>query len=77
MDKRVMETIIHRFSGGPVGINTVAVAVGEEPDTLEEVYEPYLIQKGFLKRTRRGRMATSLAYTHLGLQPRTEQPELF
>jgi len=77
MDKRIMETIIHRFSGGPVGINTIAVAVGEESDTIEEVYEPYLIQKGFLKRTRRGRMATNLAYQHLGLKPTAEQRELF
>jgi len=77
MDKRVVETIIHRFSGGPVGINTIAVAVGEEPDTIEEVYEPYLIQKGFLKRTPRGRMATNLAYQHLGLKPKAEQRELF
>jgi len=77
MDKRIMETIIHRFSGGPVGINTIAVAVSEEPDTIEEVYEPYLIQKGFLKRTRRGRVATRLAYQHLGLSIRAEQAELF
>lgn len=77
MDKRIIETIVHKFSGGPVGINTIAVAVGEEADTIEEVYEPYLIQKGFLKRTRRGRVATSLAYRHLGLKPAAEQRELF
>jgi Holliday junction DNA helicase RuvB len=77
MDKRIMEAIIHRFSGGPVGINTIAVAVSEEPDTIEEVYEPYLIQKGFLKRTRRGRVATDLAYKHLGVKPTAEQRELF
>ncbi len=77
MDKRIVDAIIHRFSGGPVGINTVAVAVGEEPDTIEEVYEPYLIQKGFLKRTRRGRVATELAYKHLGVTPRPQQAELF
>ncbi len=77
MDKRIIETIVHKFSGGPVGINTIAVAVGEEPDTIEEVYEPYLIQKGFLKRTRRGRVATSLAYEHLGVKAVTEQRELF
>jgi Holliday junction DNA helicase RuvB len=77
MDKRIMEAIIHRFSGGPVGINTIAVAVGEEPDTIEEVYEPYLIQKGFLKRTRRGRVATELAYKHLGVKPTAEQQQLF
>jgi Holliday junction DNA helicase RuvB len=77
MDKRILETIIHRFSGGPVGINTIAVAVGEEADTIEEVYEPYLIQRGFLKRTRRGRVATDLAYEHLGVEPKAEQKELF
>jgi len=77
MDKRIMETIIHRFSGGPVGINTIAVAVSEEADTIEEVYEPYLIQRGFLKRTRRGRVATELAYKHLGLKPSPEQRQLF
>jgi Holliday junction DNA helicase RuvB len=77
MDKRIMETIIHRFSGGPVGINTIAVAVGEEPDTIEEVYEPYLIQKGFLKRTRRGRVATELVYKHFGVKPSAQQRDLF
>jgi Holliday junction DNA helicase RuvB len=66
MDKRILQTIIEKYNGGPVGINTLAVAVGEEPGTLEEVYEPYLIQEGFLKRTPRGREATELAFSHFG-----------
>ncbi len=64
MDKRIIKTIIEKYNGGPVGLNTVAVAVAEESDTIEEVYEPFLIQEGFLKRTPRGRMATRLAYEH-------------
>ena len=66
MDKRILHTIIDKYDGGPVGVSTLAVAVGEEPGTLEEVYEPYLIQEGFLKRTPRGREATELAYVHFG-----------
>ena len=58
-----------KYGGGPVGLSTIAVVVGEEPGTLEDVYEPYLIQEGFLKRTARGREATDLAFTHLGLTP--------
>lgn len=68
MDKRILEAIIKKFNGGPVGLNTLAVAVGEESDTVEEVYEPYLIQEGFLMRTPRGREATEKAYRHLGLE---------
>jgi Holliday junction DNA helicase RuvB len=64
MDKRILLTIIEKYQGGPVGVNTIAAAVGEEPGTIEEVYEPYLLQEGFLKRTSRGREATKLAYTH-------------
>ena len=64
MDKRIIRTIIEKFSGGPVGINTIAVAVGEEAGTIEEVYEPFLIQQGFLNRTPRGREATELSYKH-------------
>ncbi len=64
MDKRILETIITKFKGGPVGVNTIAVAVGEEQDTLEEIYEPYLIQEGFLQRTPQGRIATERAYKH-------------
>ena len=67
MDKRILYTIIDKYDGGPVGLNTLAVAVGEEPGTLEEVYEPYLIQEGFLKRTPRGRETTALAYAHFGV----------
>ncbi len=66
MDNRILSTIIEKFKGGPVGITTIATAVGEEPGTLEEVYEPFLIQEGFLQRTPRGREATEKAYEHLG-----------
>jgi Holliday junction DNA helicase RuvB len=66
MDNRILSTIIEKFKGGPVGITTIATAVGEEPGTLEEVYEPFLIQEGFIKRTPRGREATHKAYEHLG-----------
>lgn len=67
MDKRIIKTIISKFNGGPVGINTLALAVGEESDTLEEVYEPFLVQQGFLNRTPRGRVVTEIAYRHFGL----------
>jgi Holliday junction DNA helicase RuvB len=69
MDERILKTIIEKFGGGPVGLNTVAVAVGEDAGTLEEVYEPYLIQQGFLQRTPRGRSATPQAYRHYGYTP--------
>lgn len=69
MDNRILSTIIEKFKGGPVGITTIATAVGEESGTLEEVYEPFLIQEGFLKRTPRGREATRKAYDHLGKTP--------
>jgi len=68
MDKRILETVIVKFGGGPVGLGSMAVAVGEEPDTLEEVYEPYLIMEGYLKRTSQGRVATELSYKKLGLK---------
>ena len=68
MDKRILEAIIVKFGGGPVGVSSLAVAVGEEPDTIEEVYEPYLIMEGFLKRTAQGRVATELSYKKLGLK---------
>jgi Holliday junction DNA helicase RuvB len=71
MDKRILEAIIVKFGGGPVGVNSLAVAVGEEPDTIEEVYEPYLIMEGFLNRTAQGRVATELSYKKLGLKPST------
>ena len=67
MDKRILEAVIVKFGGGPVGLSSLAVAVGEEPDTLEEVYEPYLIMEGYLKRTSQGRVATELSYKKLGL----------
>ena len=69
MDKRILATIIEKFGGGPVGIGTIAVSVGEEPDTIEEVYEPYLMQQGLLARTPQGRTATAAAYRLLGLVP--------
>ena len=69
MDKRILATIIDKFGGGPVGVGTIAVSVGEETDTIEEVYEPYLIQQGFLARTPQGRVATAAAYRLLGLAP--------
>src|ERR1035437_4747701 len=69
MDKRILETMIVKFGGGPVGLSSLAVAVGEEPDTIEEVYEPYLIMEGYLNRTPQGRVATELSYQKLGLRP--------
>lgn len=69
MDKRILQTIIVKFGGGPVGIGSLAVSVGEERDTLEEVYEPYLIMEGYLNRTPQGRVATELGYARLGLKP--------
>lgn len=71
MDKRILEAIVTKFGGGPVGVSSIAVAVGEEPDTLEEVYEPYLIMEGYLQRTPQGRVATKLTYNRLGLQPKS------
>jgi Holliday junction DNA helicase RuvB len=67
----LVRTIVEKFGGGPVGVGTLAAAMHEEPDTLEDVCEPYLLQLGFIKRTQRGRMATDLAYEHLGLQRAT------
>jgi len=69
MDKRILQTIIEKFAGGPVGVGSLSVAVGEEPDTLEEVYEPYLIMEGYLKRTAQGRVATELSFRKLGMKP--------
>ncbi|MDP2960442.1 MAG: Holliday junction branch migration DNA helicase RuvB [candidate division Zixibacteria bacterium] len=78
MDKRILEVIIHKFKGGPVGINTIAVAVGEEEDTIEEIYEPFLITEGLLARTPRGRVATDSAYQHLEIKRESKpQNELF
>ena len=76
MDARILTTIIEKFGGGPVGLGTVAVAVGEDAGTLQDVYEPYLIQQGFLERTPRGRCATALAYQRFGLTPPARQTTL-
>ena len=73
MDSRVLRTIIEKFEGGPVGISTIAAAVGEDASTIEEVYEPYLVQNGFLQRTPRGRMATPQAYRHFGYTPPSQE----
>lgn len=77
MDNKILATIIHKFSGGPVGINTIATAVGEEAGTIEEVYEPFLIMEGLLKRTPRGREVTEAAYRHLDLLPPSQMETLF
>jgi Holliday junction DNA helicase RuvB len=83
LDKKILTTIIDTYNGGPVGLNAISVSVGEEPGTIEEVYEPFLIQEGFIRRTPRGREATELAYKHLGLSKKKgnhtkdKQPELF
>ena len=77
MDNRILSTIIEKFKGGPVGITTIATAVGEEAGTIEEVYEPFLIQEGYIMRTQRGREATERAYTHLGKIKNPEQGKLF
>jgi len=77
MDKRILETLVLKFAGKPVGINSLAVAVGEEPDTLEEVYEPFLIMQGYLQRTPQGRVPTELAFKKLGVQPGQKPGELF
>jgi Holliday junction DNA helicase RuvB len=74
MDRKLLLTIIEKYSGGPVGLETLASSIREEKDTIEDVYEPYLLQEGFLERTSRGRIATRLAYEHFGL---TKKPELF
>jgi Holliday junction DNA helicase RuvB len=77
MDSRILKTIIEKFGGGPVGVNTIAVAVGEDSGTLEEVYEPFLIQQGLLERTPRGRRATALAYRRFGYTPPQPQATIF
>src|SRR2546429_6620628 len=79
MDGRILKTIIEQFDGGPVGLTTIAAAVGEDAGTLEEVYEPFLMQQGFLARTPRGRCATAGAYKHFGFTPprSAEQPTMF
>jgi Holliday junction DNA helicase RuvB len=78
-DREILKVIIERYSGGPVGAETLAISVGESVDTLEDYYEPFLIQAGLLQRTSRGRMVTGLAYTHLKLKPKNpeNEPSLF
>jgi Holliday junction DNA helicase RuvB len=77
IDRKLLLTIMEKFQGGPVGVNTLAAALAEEPDAIEEIYEPFLIQIGFLDRTPRGRMATQLAYDHFGIRRTTKQNTLF
>ena len=77
IDRKLLLTIIEKYQGGPVGVNTLAAALAEEPDAIEEIYEPFLIQIGFLNRTPRGRMATQLAYEHFGITPNRRQSSLF
>jgi Holliday junction DNA helicase RuvB len=77
IDRRVLRTIIENYSGGPVGLSTIAASISEEPDTVMDVVEPYLLQLGFLERTPQGRLATQRAYEHLGIDfPKNEQPRL-
>ena len=77
MDRKLLEAVIHRFDGGPVGLDNIAASIGEERETIEDVIEPYLIQQGYLQRTPRGRIATLAAYRHLGVAPRTAEGGLF
>jgi Holliday junction DNA helicase RuvB len=77
MDARILKTIIEKFDGGPVGLGTIAAAIAEDQNTIEEVYEPFLVQHGFLQRTHRGRVATPQAYRHFGFVPRENQQNLF
>ncbi|MBK6365720.1 MAG: Holliday junction branch migration DNA helicase RuvB [Polaromonas sp.] len=77
MDRKMLEAVIHRFDGGPVGLDNIAASIGEERDTIEDVIEPYLIQQGYLQRTPRGRIATLAAYKHLGVLPPKNTAELF
>ncbi|MCK9332874.1 MAG: Holliday junction branch migration DNA helicase RuvB, partial [Candidatus Cloacimonetes bacterium] len=77
MDKRILSTIIENYRGGPVGIKTISTAIGEDAGTIEEIFEPYLVQQGFLERTTQGRKVTLKAYRHLGLSPIAEQAEIF
>ena len=77
IDRNLLLTIIEKYQGGPVGVNTLAAALAEEPDAIEEIYEPFLIQIGFLDRTPRGRVATQLAYDHFGIKRTGRQNSLF
>jgi Holliday junction DNA helicase RuvB len=78
LDRRVLSTVIEKYRGGPVGLNTIAASISEEPDTIMDVVEPYLLQLGYLERTSHGRLATALAYEHLGIPlPAEGQAKLF
>jgi Holliday junction DNA helicase RuvB len=78
IDQKIMMTVLDKYGGGPVGLNTIAASIDEESDTIEEVYEPYLIMEGYLNRTSQGRVATELSYKKLGLKPATgNQSKLF
>ena len=76
-DRKILEIIIEKFNGGPVGVQTLAAAASEEEDTIQEIYEPYLMQLGFINKTPRGRVVTALAYQHLNLEPPENQNSLF
>ena len=75
LDRQLLETVIKKFNGGPVGLDTIATSLSEERETIEDVHEPYLIQIGFLARTSRGRVATELAYRHMGITPPDPGPQ--
>ena len=77
MDRKILLTLIDKFNGGPVGIESLSSSIGEDKGTIEDVYEPYLIQEGFMHRTVRGRVATMLAYEHFGRKPLRDMNELF
>jgi Holliday junction DNA helicase RuvB len=77
MDTRILRTLIERFDGGPAGVESIAAAIGEDATTIEEVYEPFLVQNGLIQRTSRGRIATAQAFQHLGFPAPQKQPELF
>ncbi|MCJ7471691.1 MAG: Holliday junction branch migration DNA helicase RuvB, partial [Actinobacteria bacterium] len=76
IDKKILDTLIIKFDGGPVGVSTIAASIGEEVNTVEDVYEPYLLQLGFVKRTPKGRMATKRAFDYLGVK-KEDTPKLF
>jgi Holliday junction DNA helicase RuvB len=75
VDRAILEAVVSKFGGGPVGLGTLAIAVGEEPETVEDAYEPFLLQVGLLQRTPRGRIATAAAYRHLGMEPPGASPQ--
>jgi Holliday junction DNA helicase RuvB len=77
MDRKLLAAVIEKFGGGPVGVENLSAAIGEERDTIEDVLEPFLIQQGYLQRTQRGRVATALAYRHFGLVPAQREGDMF